>query len=223
MAAPLLWVVLAAGALFVALKETPKKPEPVTPPGPGPGPGPKNDKEIPPGGVTDHVECFDDSMPPAIRTQVLNLLDQVTDTALLDQAAATLALGGFAKAAACVKARAEKLKGGKPVPGYKPVPDKPVPDLPETPGMPFVIRFNDSPYLLAAYYTGQGTRLGELGAVNPQLGKLVTVNNVTGYEVWVPGLPIVIPGEWDPYERPWPIAGTTTPSNYQPKLPVPSW
>lgn len=71
-------------------------------------------------------------------------------------------------------------------------------------GMPFVIRYGDIPYNLAQYYTGAGSRFHELEPLNPQIGSLVTVNGVSNYSHWAPGVQILIPVAWNPLSKPLP-------------------
>lgn len=99
---------------------------------------------------------------------------------------------------------------------------------------PHTIRKDDIPNKLAQYYTGDGSRFKELGALNPQLGKLVTKTftpppmpgtgsvapvSVTNYEGWQIGKQILLPGSWKPYSKPLPKPASSTKPTDPPVFP----
>lgn len=179
-------------------------------------------EKIPPGGVEDkpYSQCLDEDMPPAVKKLVLNALKQVTNPADLDKHAETAAKAGFPMAAACLKQKADELRGK----GDKPKPKPEPPDQPstlETP-TPFQIRPGDFPFAVAQYYTGQGERFKELRDINPHLGSLHIdpYTNTAIYSGWLPGTWIILPPAWKGSERPYPIPGTQNPSHeLPPKVP----
>lgn len=223
MPAPIPLILLGVGALllFAGDEEKKKKPE-VN----GKGNG------LPPGGVEDFPfgQCLDDNMPPQMKQEINQILATVTDPQALDTAAAAATQAGFPIAAACLKQKADELRGAAPSPGPTPggIPGIPggIPGVPTTPkpepstNMIFTVRWGDFPYGLAQYYTGQGARFKELEPLNPQLGPMITRQGPKGsysiYQNWAPGLEIQLPASWKPYEKPLPVAGTQTPSTIQP-------
>ena len=175
---------------------------------------------------------LDASLPPSWADMVKQLTSSPVNpgqelawATQLDDAAAKVAAAGYPKAAACLKKRAEEVrkKAGSqtsppplpgqtpPIPGgATPIPGGglPGPAMPAGGGdMPFTIRSGDRPYGLAIYWTGNGARFQELGALNPNLGQLVTKNGVTNYEHWQVGVGIKIPSSWDPWKKPNPPTG----------------
>lgn len=98
------------------------------------------------------------------------------------------------------------------IPGFNipPIQGQPLPGIENTP-FPFTIRAGDFPVAVATYYTGQGTRFKELEPLNPHLGKLTTVNNVSNYPGWQVGVLILLPPSWNGASKPLPKPGTTEP------------
>lgn len=145
------------------------------------------------GGTSSGDPCLDDSMPADMRAKVKELLSlsSVTPTDL-EAAALAAETGGFPKAAACLRKRAQEKRASAEL------------EVAAKGGMPFQIRYGDIPFRLAQYYTGDGARFKELGPLNPQIGQLRTVNGVTNYENWRPGLQILIPSAWNPLAKPIP-------------------
>lgn len=101
--------------------------------------------------------------------------------------------------------------GGVTPPGSIPFPGIPggIP-IPNIPGvgigaMPFTIRIGDRPFGLAQYYTGSGARYREIEPINPHLGP--PTGGIPPYPEWKPGVEILIPGEWDPWNKPTPSTG----------------
>ena len=177
------------------------------PPGPGPGPSPGLPPipmpkpptpmdDIPP--VFSYGDCFDDHLPEELKNQFNQALANITNVSLLDQAAATAAAGGFPKVAACLKQKADELRGGPP-PIQPPV---------ASGNMPYMLGFGDYPYGLSAYYTGQGMRYKELEPLNPQLGPMENKNGVSQYRNWdqlaANGETIILPAGWNPWQTPLP-------------------
>lgn len=150
-----------------------------------PAPAPEGPKL--PEGLKD---CIDEAMPEELVVELVAAWESTTLTVLnFAEIASVLATDGWPKAAACFARKAEQLveKAG---------------------GLPHVIRSGDIPSLMAAYYTGDGSRFKELGKLNKKLGKLVTVNGVTNYQKWVVGTEILIPASWKPLSKPVPpVAG----------------
>lgn len=138
-------------------------------------------------------ECIDDSMPADMKAKVRELLRLETITPTdLEAAALAAETGGFPKAAACLRKKAQQKRASAEL------------EVAAKGGMPFQIRYGDIPFRLAQYYTGDGARFKELGPLNPQIGQLRTVNGVTNYEGWRPGLNILIPSAWNPLAKPVP-------------------
>lgn len=101
-------------------------------------------------------------------------------------------------------------------PNVKPSGEKPTAPATEAGHMPFIIRFGDIPFLLATYYTGQGSRFFELEPINPHLGTLKKDSKgVSNYPGWIPGTQILIPAQWFPYTKNLPkpasVSASTTP------------
>lgn len=143
------------------------------------------------GGSSD--PCLDDSMPADMKAKVRELLSMTSVTPTdLETAALAAETGGFPKAAACLRKRAQEKRASAEL------------EVAAKGGMPFQIRYGDIPFRLAQYYTGDGVRFKELGPLNPQIGQLRTVNGVTNYENWRPGLNILIPSAWNPLAKPIP-------------------
>lgn len=174
---------------------------------------------------------LDDKLPPSYKDMLAALVGKAVPNEQadawikgLDKVSDNLASAGYPKAAACAKLRADALRkqlgGSAPPPPAQPTPDKPpalpnvpVPPPPAVPApvtasdMPFVVRVGDRPYGLALYYTGNGSRMFELAQKNPQMGSLQSVNGVSTYSGWKPGLAILIPAGWHPQEKPLPQPG----------------
>lgn len=182
----------------------------------------KDKEKLPPGGVEDFPfgHCLDDEMPPGMRNQVSEILTTVVNPDELDKAAEAAANGGFPKAAACLKQKAENIRkknasGGPWVP--------PSINKLEMGNMPFTLRYGDFPYGLAQYYTGQGSRFRELENVNSNLGGWVQMplkdqpgKTYGAYANWAPGLLIKIPQDWSPWNKAYPKPGSQTASNKYP-------
>jgi hypothetical protein len=221
MAFPLPLLLLGVGALLLLTSDDDSKAEkPAKPPLGGNGPP-----------AFPYGDCFDANMPPKIKEQVNEVLLTQTDPGALDAAAQAAAAGQFPKAAACLKKRADELRGkaGPPGPPGPPAP----PSTPANPltvtNMPFRVRAGDFPYALAQYYTGQGSRFIELGPLNPNLGPFETTawDAQTGkpvasaYRYWDKGPSILIPGSWNPRSKNLPVPGQQNPSDQPPNPPLP--
>ncbi len=145
------------------------------------------------GPSTGGKNCFDSHLPPDMKAQVQQMLTSSTITPTdLEAAALAAETGGFPLAAGCLRQRAQELR------------TKAEMEVAAKGGMPFTIRYGDIPFQLAKYYTGDGSRFFELRPLNPQIGALKTVNGVSNYENWKPGLQILIPAAWNPLAKPIP-------------------
>ena len=166
-----------------------RKRKPAAPPMTGPAAPPPATPEGPkvPEGLQG---CLDDGMPEDLIVELIGAWESTTLTILnFAEIASVLAAEGWPKASACFAQKADKMveKAG---------------------GLPHVIRSGDIPSLMAAYYTGDGSRFKELGKLNKKLGKLVTTNGVTNYQKWIVGTEILIPASWKPLSKPVPpVAG----------------
>lgn len=169
-----------------------KKRKPAAPPVTGPVVPPAAPPAAPEGPKVPEglKDCLDEGLPEELLIELIAAWESTTLTVLnYAEIASVLATDGWAKAAACFAKRAEKMveKAG---------------------GLPHVIRSGDIPSLMAAYYTGDGSRFKELGKINKKLGKLVTTNGVTNYQKWIVGTEILIPASWKPLSKPVPpVAG----------------
>ena len=217
---PILPMMLGIGALLFLTSSSDKPKKGVAPANP---PTPGGPPDFPFG------DCLDASMTPTMKAQVNELLLTLSDPAQLDTAAAAAVAGGFPKAAACLKKKADGLRGSVPPGGDGPPPGpayNPVTVL----NMPFRVRAGDFPYALAQYYTGQGARYSELGPLNPQLGPFASVliddpngnewgadgkpkSRVSNYANWDKGPAILLPASWSPRARNLPVPGTQTASD----------
>ncbi len=103
------------------------------------------------------------------------------------------------------------IPGGIPVPPIPPgfpVPPIPpgIPGMPTSPPqtgigpMPFTIRAGDRPWGFGVHYTGVGSRFRFLEPLNPHLGPLSS--GVPPYPNWQVGVEILLPAEWDPWNKP---------------------
>lgn len=138
-------------------------------------------------------ECIDDHMPPDMKQQVKELLANKKITpADLELAGNAAEANGFPKAAKCLRKRAKDKRAAAEA------------EVINKGGMPHIIRYGDIPSIMANYYTGDPLRFKELGPLNPQIGPLKTVNGVTNYQNWRPGLEILIPKSWNPLDKPVP-------------------
>lgn len=146
-----------------------------------------------PTGDPDDESCYDAHLPADIRAQIEQMLSSTKLTqAEYEQAAAAASAGGFPKAAACLRQRGKDRRAAAEL------------ELQQKGGMPHVIRYGDIPSMMANYYTGSPQRFKELGPLNPQIGQLKTVNGVTNYTNWAPGVQILIPKAWNPLDKPVP-------------------
>lgn len=95
-----------------------------------------------------------------------------------------------------------------PAPGPAPAPPEIDPGLPPGAdptdpatfeGQPkgHIVASGETPQYLASWYTGNQARWGELGAVNPHLGAPYG----TTWGAWAPGVPIMLPGDWNPWHK----------------------
>jgi len=194
----------------------PPGPFPTVPPGPVPSVPPIGIPPIgptPPAGdkVGACISVIDAGMPATTKQLTCNMLYSTgTTPAALDLAAQAFDLQGYPIAANMCRTRAAELRGGG-----TPVPPGPTPPGPTPPVAmathPFRIRSGDIPYYLAIYYTGDGSRVKEILAANPNM-KAVTKDGVTHYTPWNVGSIIQLPGSWPVASKPLPKPGSTTAS-----------
>lgn len=197
---------------------SPKPPGPGATPGPGglkpgggtipktPTPFPEIVPEIIP--KTPYGVCWDEGIDPAIKNQIQTMLASVDSVPLLDQAAAAAAAAGYPLAAACLKKKADELRGKAPGPGPGPV-------VPTGGNMPYALGTGDYPYGLARYYTAQGGRWPELSPLNPQLGAFSGGKYPNWDLLASQGGIITLPASWDPWQKDVPIKPTMS-TSYRP-------
>jgi hypothetical protein len=161
--------------------------------GGGGGDEPDRGGDLPPG-----LCEMDADLPPALKQQVLQSISATAGLAPLDyeNLAAVLEAGGYPKAAACVRKRGKEVRTAQET------------TIATRGGLPHVVRTGDIPYLMAKYYTGVPGRFRELKDLNPQMGPLRTIDGVSNYQNWAPGLEILIPKSWNPLAKPVPAPAT---------------
>lgn len=219
-----LLVPIAAGLGLLLLlsggKDEEAAPPGATPPSGGPPP-PQPQPHVPPGGFIPkpptpntetppadlYAQCFDPGIPTQFRNQAETALQQVNDPTTLDALAATLASAGFPMAAACVKSKADRLRGGGGLGGLGDLPIPQIEPPTEMGEMPYQLGYGDYPYGLANYYTGQGGRFREIGPNNPQLGTFGNGKYPNWDALASAGGTILLPASWDAWGKQLPTKG----------------
>ena len=197
--------VLLLGALLFLDRDTKKKKPGKTPP--------KGGKKTPTKKPPPRKKCeIDGHMSVEQRNMTLKMLEDKRIEPQALNAAATLAdIGGFPKAAACLREEAQRRSGGQdvgvpagfnpldpntwPPPlgpgGQAPPPPGPGPGpFPNVPiGVPYLVRSFDTPQGIAAHYTGDASRYVELAELNEGLD-LDPEGNLIGFaantQIWLP-------------------------------------